>query len=83
MGKIAKGLGAVVGTVVGSTLLIVFVIALEAIIHLTLSFLFVKGADLVVGLFGAELVPDGKLVLIVGIGAVVSYVLARINKMAS
>ncbi|OMI07671.1 hypothetical protein BVL54_19800 [Bacillus paralicheniformis] len=70
----------VVGATAGAFLLLALMVLLEVSLHLALSFLIISGADLITHWFGASLVPEGQKALFVGIGAAVSYILARIGK---
>lgn len=70
-------------TTLSAILFVAFVILLEAVIHLSISFIFVGGADLLVSWLWTDLVPTDSLALVTGIGAVISYILARINKMTN
>jgi uncharacterized membrane protein len=74
--KLFAGLGAIIGAII----LFVLMLLLEAAIHLAVAFFLVKGADFVASWFGADLVPDGKMTLVVGSLAFISYLLARISK---
>lgn len=68
-----------IGAVIGAFLLVVVMLLLEVALHLAIAFVLIYGAEFIANLFGADLVPDGKMGFVVGVGAIISYLLGRIK----